>query len=337
MSITVRRWGGRKIVANASRAAFTLIELLVVIAIIAILIALLVPAVQRVRASAARMVCTNNLKQFALAGHNYHETYRKLPPGIATALGSRQTSVFVELLPYLEQAPLYQSWDFQVPSNNYLGGANSRAATKLPWLICPMDSLTGEPSKYGNGMAQLTSYAGNGGSVSYMPDKSKYDGIFHAMKGSLGQVRMLEITDGTSNTVMFGERNHRDGNWNSFLPAKFTQNPSPDFMSIGSYGIWAPEGQLGVREVTLSGAVGINYSHPFAWIPPTLYYQPPPVDWPSFFSHYESRLSAFGSGHDSGANFAFCDGTVRFLFDTVPSSRFQALCTRNGNEVVPNE
>src|SRR5579871_3674786 len=127
-----------------SHRGFTLIELLVVIAIIGVLVGLLLPAVQKVREAAARAKCLNNLKQIALATHNYHGAVNKFPPGVdqlpfATAPKYRGVTLYVYLLPYLEQNNLFTGWDMTNPLNNTNGGLNSKTATVLPILVCPSD------------------------------------------------------------------------------------------------------------------------------------------------------------------------------------------------------
>src|SRR5262245_34118288 len=128
------------------RGGFTLVELLVVIAIIAVLVGLLLPAVQKVRAAAARAQCLNNLKQIATAAHNYHDAKGRLPTGgrLPIMVGDRPTggtNLWVELLPYIEQGNLYGKWDLNDNRNNVVGGKNATQAQVIKLLVCPSDPL----------------------------------------------------------------------------------------------------------------------------------------------------------------------------------------------------
>ena len=165
---------------SPTRRAFTLIELLVVIAIIAILIGLLLPAVQKVRAAADRIKCQNNLKQLALAANNYHGAFETFPAGLERSPGVRLSSLFVDLLPFVEQDTLYKQWDFLKPTADQAGGPRSRAATLIPSFVCPSDRLQQNPWDLGGvSFAAITSYGGNGGRRSMLPENATADGIFH--------------------------------------------------------------------------------------------------------------------------------------------------------------
>jgi len=327
---------------SQQRRAFTLIELLVVMAIIAILIGLLLPAVQKVREAALRLKCQNNLKQLALAAHNYHDVYQCFPPGYDVSGPGKQTSLFVELLPFVEQDNVYKRWDFSNPAANQAGGPSAPAATVIPVYVCPMDPIGNNPQNRGNGnWAAMTSYAGNGGTRTMMPADATDDGIFLQTTAGNGRIRFGQITDGTSNTLFFGERVHADPNWDSFLIAPFLPPPTdPPFAPIGTYGVWAPTGKYGIADVSLSAQVTINYMQPFGYqppqaIPPAPPPPPVPIPWPGFqHPYYENRLAAYGSRHPGGANFALADGSVRFISQSLPLATLQALSTRAGGEVA---
>jgi prepilin-type N-terminal cleavage/methylation domain-containing protein/prepilin-type processing-associated H-X9-DG protein len=333
------------------RRAFTLVELLVVIAIVGVLIGLILPAVQKVRAAAARISCANNLRQLGLAALAYHDRHHTFPPGVERPIISpqtptRQASLFVYLLPDIEQENVYQRWDFADPAANW-SGSPPLAATVIPILMCPADYNIDNPQDRGGGqMVAMTSYGGNGGTRSMNPESAKADGIFHETgklsRPARGQkpIRLAQVTDGASNTILFGERYHRDGAWNTWLAAPFIPPPNPPMLSIDGYGVWAPVGLHAIADVTLSGYATLNYGTPVAWYPPPpvpppgITPPPPPIPWPDFQPYYELRLSAFGSGHQGGANFCLADGSVHFVSQTIALAVLQAYCTRSGDEVA---
>jgi prepilin-type N-terminal cleavage/methylation domain-containing protein/prepilin-type processing-associated H-X9-DG protein len=323
--------------------AFTLIELLVVIAIIAVLVGLLLPAVQKVREAASRMSCQNNLKQIALAAHNYHDANGRLPSGYQPdpALGltplpnwggvgtpgflttpwgdkARNDNVFVSLLSYIEQDNITKLWTFTPAGGQNNGGtmANDPAHPStfiIKTYLCPSQTpvSTFPLETIAPQVWARTSYLANSGTRGYafdMFDSSGKplppleDGVFFGNS----KVRLTDITDGTSNTLLFGERNYREPALNGLC--------NQDLYDWGAWGactgvIWD------MGDTTGSSWVPIN----------TLCIGT---------IQYDQRLNAFGSEHTGGANFAFADGSVHFLSDGTSLITLQQLSTRAGGEVV---
>ena len=190
------------------RRSFTLIELLVVIAIIAVLIALLLPAVQQAREAARRTQCRNNMHQLALALHNYHDTHGCFPPGTVEDVpghaGNLNLSWGTLILPFLDEATIYNAWNFSVPRYDAGHNANTTivTTTTLAQFLCPSDPEDGIETWFG----QVSSYGGCSSSLNEHSNTTK-DGILLLLdsQGAPGPVRVRDIRDGTSQTVMVGE------------------------------------------------------------------------------------------------------------------------------------
>jgi prepilin-type N-terminal cleavage/methylation domain-containing protein/prepilin-type processing-associated H-X9-DG protein len=319
---------------SCTRQGFTLIELLVVITIIAVLIGLLLPAVQAVRESARRTQCANRLRQLALAAQLYHEPWDSFPPGVDRNNTSNKSSLFVFMLPYIEDGSLYEQWAQPNADHAVLAG------TVLSSLICPDDPIPCNPvlhtTYYG-----LTSYGGCGGTRSFSPCAAspscpqKVDGIFFEVGaysrplGGQRTVSMAMIDDGASNTLLLGERSHSDPNFDSFTSMGWGKG-----QTLGLYGFWTGScGSYALADVTLSSYAPINYRVPGSYANRAT--MNPPVNSSSAFTYYEDlRLCAFGSQHPGGANFATADGATRFFNDSMALNVLQALSTRSGHEPV---
>ena len=317
---------------------FTLIELLVAIAVIGVMLALLLPAVQASREAVRRTSCANNLKQLCLAAHGYHESHGEFPPGldqfeVPWPPRFRGTSLFTFLLPYIEQGNTLEAWDYASPLNNTQGGPSARSATVLPVLLCPSDRLQENPVMVAGRYYGMTSYGGNGGTRSHHPTQATGDGMFHTTgpasepEPDQRPVSLSMVFDGASQTILLGERNHGDPNLETFARVYWAE-------SLKYLGKWAAiGGRKRIGDVTMSAFAPINHQLPFDYHN-RQQADPPPASVLDFEVYEDRRKCAFGSNHPRGANFAFTDGSVRFLEESLPVAMLQALCSRNGREVV---
>jgi prepilin-type N-terminal cleavage/methylation domain-containing protein/prepilin-type processing-associated H-X9-DG protein len=320
-----------------ARKGFTLIELLVVVAIIGILIALLLPAVQKVREAANRSQCTNNLKQLGLAMHNFESVHGIFPSGSPEVFQDQSgyLSPLVQLLGYLEQDNTYKLFDL---NKGPFDEPNVEAATQKPKVfLCPTDVLEDVTEVMG-----WTNYHANCGSWVYAHG---WDGIFgpdYATTGGPalnGAVRIADISDGTSNTAAFAEvlkgygddaRAPRDrlrdcyeyGNPPSRDPATARAAfMARDWHTAGFAGGWNPPWRWR----------GYPWSEGTVWRGWYNHLLPPnsvcwrPNDW-------WKLVTPATSLHPGGVNVLLCDGSVRFVSDSVDANAWLAAGTRNGGE-----
>lgn len=330
------------------RKAFTLIELLVVIAIIAVLVGLLLPAVQKVREAANRMSCQNQLKQLGLATLAHEGNYRILPPSmtyldpLAAGQMARPISLFTALLPYMEQDSLYRQFVAMDPSLLRVSGGP--AAQVLKGLICPSATGIVNPIGSGTSIAGITTYGGNSGICNFPLEKGTMDGPFPVFDDTpekqlkQSPTTMAMALDGTSNTLLFGEKNPGDPNWNSWEQA--TIDPAPPFVlsSFAAYEVWSGIGQFPPAQVTGSAWSTLNYSVPRGYIPPPPVMgvpQPPPkIPWATLKGDMDARVGAWGSNHTGVVQFAFMDGSVRSIPTSTTLPVLRALSTMGGGEIA---
>ena len=302
------------------RPAFTLIELLVVIAIIAILIALLVPAVQKVREAASRIQCTNNLKQLGLALHNHHASLKNFPP--ARNPWPLVHSPLARLLPYVEQENLQKLVDFTQPVSSPANLAASQTPVRL--FLCPTD--------IGDGRVPGSSHAGTN-YVANVGTGTVGFGLIASGDGVFTQTPMgfRDLSDGSSNTAAFSETLLGNG-VNSAGPIPL--NPQREVLEVpggsdptpgacaGAAGGWS--GQRSAKWI--DGHYGnVLYNH---------YYMPNAREWDCGNGSHNKGLSTARSLHPGGVNMLFCDGSVRFVTDSIHQNTWRGMATRGGGEVL---
>jgi prepilin-type N-terminal cleavage/methylation domain-containing protein/prepilin-type processing-associated H-X9-DG protein len=324
------------------KSGFTLIELLVVVAIIAILIGVLLPAVQKIRETAARVRCQNHLKQLGIACHSYHDCNDRLPPGATLVPG--QVSVQVMLLPHLEQLAKYRQFD--QTKDAFADAANFVArAQDVPIYLCPADPSTGQwldtslPPGAATAASGRSNYYGNAGAHGWWKDSAgpfvkppSLAGVF----AQNSQTKLGDIDDGTSNTALFCE---------------IKRGAAPDHDALDVTQVLPPQwGLPGANPATnpnnLSPPAACNTAVPGNNLTGLQYYRGIPTaalythTVPPNQSGRDCINAATGdqfhlgarSYHPGGVNLAFADGTVRFISARIQFTTWRAFGTRSGGE-----
>ncbi len=294
------------------RPGFTLVELLVVIAIIGILVALLLPAVQAAREAARRMQCSNHLKQWSLATHNYHDTYKQFPFGASNI--QRQTWV-MHLWDFIEQRPLADQNDVKRPFYQTPGTIpntmNGLCGQRIPLYYCPSDIGSDLDSASATYQRCRGNYMVNWGNTKYGTASTMGRAPFEHRNGNRATpllVNMASITDGTSSTLLMSEylkaKSSDDNDWRGdfhnddgvfkFMTLTTPNSTAPDVVN------WAIVDSDRKMPVTTAG----------------------------------QQFNAARSRHPGGVMAALCDASVRFVGDTISLSTWQSLGSMDDGKPV---
>jgi len=324
----------------STRRGFTLVELLVVIAIIGALVALLMPAVQAAREASRRATCGNNLKQLGLALHHYHETYSACPPaGIfitgSSGLGSLGVSAQARLLPFIEKQSVRDLIRFDLPWNDPLNQPASTMAVSV--FRCPSDANSLIPPNAG---AANNYYVNQGSEIIYgnpwwpqyantpnatMPPPS---GVFYFESG----IKFADILDGLSTTAAFCEK--VTGDFNNGV-----SSPDSDTYRPGTYPA-TPDAALAdclavnTADLTRQGYSNVGAPWLQSYHSTTVYFHVAPPNQRSCMYPPGRIMTTANSRHPGGVQLGLCDGSVRFVTDSIAIPVWRALGTRRGRESI---
>lgn len=331
------------------RLGFTLVELLVVIAIIGVLVALLLPAVQQAREAARRMSCSNNLKQFGLAMHNYHDTYNVFPAYHYRA-GDEEVpwylgySAHTQILPFIEQGPLHEQ--LQTASNQFaIGWASggllqSLRATRIDGFICPSDTaFPAAADGWANGPG--SNYGVNLGTNIRWANIQAHNGMFRGpatAPNMKAELKMADVTDGLSNTLLASEHLAGNNNAGALMNGKSSE---PRIGSDPGFDQFPTQAEIDGFGAQCAGINDHNATNGQQWIAPlptqTAINTVAPPNWQfpncqtsgSGFASDRDGVYAARSRHPGGVMAAVGDGAVRFVAETVDLATWQNFGARD--------